>query len=73
MFDNNDPRNVNRYQSVILTARRARELNEGINIPEGMEREKITEIALYEMEEGKLKYTDEELAEDARLAAEKQK
>jgi DNA-directed RNA polymerase omega subunit len=55
---------ANKFQSVILAARRARELNQGIDVTEDMEGRKITSIAIEELESGKLEKEDEEEDED---------
>lgn len=60
MFKNYEPRNVNRYEAVRLAAGRARELNEGVNIPEGQETRKVTMIAMSELESGQLEKEDKE-------------
>jgi DNA-directed RNA polymerase omega subunit len=49
-----DFRKVNRYMGVIMAARRARELNEGVNFTPEMEGHKITTLVLDEYYEGKL-------------------
>ena len=50
----------NKFQSVILAARRARELNQGIDVTQEMEGRKITSIAIEELESGKLKLRPQE-------------
>jgi len=49
-----DFRKVNRYMGVIMAARRARELNDGVNFTPEMEGQKITTLVLDEYYEGKL-------------------
>jgi len=44
----------NKYQRVMLTAKRARELAEGINLTPEMEGTKITTVAMGELEKGLL-------------------
>jgi DNA-directed RNA polymerase omega subunit len=57
---------INKFQSVILAARRARELNQGIDVTQEMEGRKITSIAIEELESGKLEREDEEDLEKQR-------
>jgi DNA-directed RNA polymerase omega subunit len=45
----------NKYQRVMLAARRARELAEGIGLTPEMEGTKITTVAMNELEQGLLK------------------
>jgi DNA-directed RNA polymerase omega subunit len=45
----------NKYQRVMLAARRARELAEGINLQPEMEGAKITTVAMGELDKGMLK------------------
>jgi DNA-directed RNA polymerase omega subunit len=45
----------NKYQRVMLAARRARELAEGIGLTPEMEGTKITTVAMQELEQGLLK------------------
>jgi DNA-directed RNA polymerase omega subunit len=54
-----DKNNNNKYQRVMLAAKRARELAEGIGLQPEMEGKKITTIAMAEMEEGLLKRDDQ--------------
>jgi len=54
-----DFRRVNRYIGVILAAKRARELNEGINFTPEMEGQKVTTVVLNEYYDGKLKIQDD--------------
>jgi len=49
----------NKYQRVMLAARRARELAEGVNLQPEMEGRKITTIAMEELERGVLKREDQ--------------
>jgi DNA-directed RNA polymerase omega subunit len=49
----------NKYQRVMLAAKRARELAEGINLQPEMEGKKITTIAMTELERGELKRDDQ--------------
>ena len=49
----------NKYQRVMLAAKRARELAEGINLQPEMEGRKITTIAMEELEKGILKRDDQ--------------
>jgi DNA-directed RNA polymerase subunit K/omega len=49
----------NKYQRVMLTAKRARELAEGINLAPEMEGKKITTVAMEELERGVLKRDDQ--------------
>ena len=48
----------NKYQRVMLAAKRARELAEGINLQPEMEGRKITTIAMNELDKGLLKRDD---------------
>jgi len=50
----------NKYQRVMLAAKRARELAEGINLQPEMEGRKITTIAMEELERGVLKRDDQQ-------------
>jgi DNA-directed RNA polymerase omega subunit len=65
-----EAKGANKFQSVILAARRARELNQGINVTQEMEGRKITSIAIEELEHGKLKMEDED--EDGEVEAEEE-
>ena len=49
----------NKYQRVMLAAKRARELAEGINLTPDMEGRKITTIAMNELDKGLLKRDDQ--------------
>lgn len=49
----------NKYQRVMLAAKRARELAEGINLLPDMEGRKITTVAMAELERGELKRDDQ--------------
>ena len=49
----------NKYQRVMLAAKRARELAEGINLQPEMEGRKITTIAMTELDKGLLKRDDQ--------------
>jgi DNA-directed RNA polymerase subunit K/omega len=49
----------NKYQRVMLAAKRARELAEGINLQPEMEGKKITTVAMAELERGELKRDDQ--------------
>lgn len=49
----------NKYQRVMLAARRARELAEGINLQPEMEGKKITTVSMEELELGVLKREDQ--------------
>ena len=49
----------NKYQRVMLAAKRARELAEGINLQPEMEGRKITTIAMSELDKGILKRDDQ--------------
>jgi len=49
----------NKYQRVMLTAARARELAEGIGLTPEMEGTKITTVAMNELEKGLLKRDDQ--------------
>lgn len=55
---------MNKYEKVILTSMRARELAEGINVTPEMEGKKITAIAMGELEDGSLAFEDEEDEDD---------
>jgi DNA-directed RNA polymerase subunit K/omega len=57
-----DFRRVNRYLGVIMSARRARELNDGVNFTPEMEGQKITTLVLDEYYDGKLELSAEEHA-----------
>ncbi len=57
----------NKYQRVMLAARRARELAEGINLQPEMEGRKITSVAMDELERGILK-RDDQLADGGAVA-----
>jgi DNA-directed RNA polymerase omega subunit len=61
----------NKYQRVMLAARRARELAEGIGLTPEMEGKKITTVALQELEAGLLKRDDQ--PEDKQASAAKNK
>lgn len=49
----------NKYQRVMLAAKRARELAEGINLLPDMEGKKITTVAMNELERGELLRDDQ--------------
>ena len=49
----------NKYEQVILTAMRARELAEGIDVRGDMEGQKITTIAMKELAAGKLAFAED--------------
>jgi len=49
----------NKYQRVMLAAKRARELAEGVGLQPEMEGKKITTIAMLELEAGVLKRDDQ--------------
>jgi len=49
----------NKYQRVMLAAKRARELAEGINLQPEMDGRKITTIAINELDKGLLKRDDQ--------------
>jgi DNA-directed RNA polymerase omega subunit len=49
----------NKYQRVMLAAKRARELAEGINLQPEMEGKKITTVAMNELDRGELKRDDQ--------------
>ena len=49
----------NKYQRVMLAAKRARELAEGIGLQPEMEGRKITTIAMNELDKGMLKRDDQ--------------
>ncbi len=55
----------NKYQRVMLAAKRARELAEGINLMPEMEGKKITTLAMAELERGELKRDDQVEGEKA--------
>lgn len=50
---------MNKFEQVILTSMRARELAEGINVTPEMEGRKITSIAMDELADGSLKFEEE--------------
>ena len=50
---------MNKFEQVILTSMRARELAEGINVTPEMEGRKITTIAMDELADGSLSFGDE--------------
>lgn len=52
----------NKYQRVMLAAKRARELAEGINLQPDMEGKKITTVAMAELERGELLRDDQRSA-----------
>jgi DNA-directed RNA polymerase subunit K/omega len=54
-----DPSGNNKYQRVMLAAKRARELAEGINLMPEMEGKKITTVAMAELDRGELKRDDQ--------------
>lgn len=54
----------NKFQRVMLAAKRARELAEGINLMPEMEGSKITSVAMSELERGELKRDDQIEAEE---------
>lgn len=58
----------NKYQRVMLAAKRARELAEGIGLQPEMEGRKITTIAMEELEKGMLR-RDDQIADDKAAAA----
>ena len=49
----------NKYQRVMLAAKRARELAEGLGLQPEMEGRKITTIAMNELDKGMLKRDDQ--------------
>lgn len=49
----------NKYQRVMLAAKRARELAEGIGLTPEMEGKKITTVSMEELERGDLKRDDQ--------------
>jgi DNA-directed RNA polymerase subunit K/omega len=49
----------NKYQRVMLAAKRARELAEGINLLPDMEGKKITTVAMNELDRGELLRDDQ--------------
>ncbi|MES2201139.1 MAG: DNA-directed RNA polymerase subunit omega [candidate division FCPU426 bacterium] len=51
---------MNKFEKVILTSMRARELAEGINVTAEMEGRKITSIAMDELGDGSLTFAKEE-------------
>lgn len=55
---------MNKYEKVILTAIRARELSEGINMTPEMEGRKITTIATEELDAGSLSFDEEDDDDD---------
>jgi DNA-directed RNA polymerase subunit K/omega len=55
---------MNKYEKVILTSMRARELSEGINMTPEMEGKKITAIAMDELEDGSLAFDEEDDEDD---------
>ena len=55
----NEERVYNKYERVILTAMRARELAEGIDVSSEMEGQKITSIAMKELKGGKLRFSED--------------
>ena len=55
----------NKYQRVMLAAKRARELAEGINLQPEMEGRKITTIAMAELDKGLLKRDDQKAEGEA--------
>jgi DNA-directed RNA polymerase subunit K/omega len=55
---------MNKYEKVILTSMRARELAEGINVTPEMEGRKITAIAMDELADGSLSFEEEDEDED---------
>jgi len=55
----------NKYQRVMLAAKRARELAEGINLQPEMEGRKITTIAMAELDKGLLKRDDQQAEGEA--------
>ena len=55
----------NKYQRVMLAAKRARELAEGINLTPDMEGRKITTIAMNELDKGLLKRDDQKAEGEA--------
>lgn len=61
MEEKEAPRIMNKYEKVILTAMRARELAEGINVTPEMEGKKITTIAMDELKEGSLSFDEDKV------------
>lgn len=57
---------MNKYEKVILTSMRARELSEGINVTPEMEGRKITAIAMDELADGSLAFEEEDDEDDAK-------
>jgi DNA-directed RNA polymerase subunit K/omega len=57
-------REMNKFEQVILTSMRARELAEGINVTPEMEGRKITTIAMDELNDGSLSFGEEKEGED---------
>jgi DNA-directed RNA polymerase subunit K/omega len=55
---------MNKFEKVILTSMRARELAEGINMTPEMEGRKITAIAMDELADGSLAFDEEDDDED---------
>jgi DNA-directed RNA polymerase subunit K/omega len=51
---------LNKFEQVIITSMRARQLSEGVNVTPEMEGRKITAIAVGELEDGSLSFEDEE-------------
>ena len=47
---------MNKFEQVIVTAVRARQLAEGVEVKPGQEGRKITTVALEELERGELKF-----------------
>jgi DNA-directed RNA polymerase subunit K/omega len=52
-------KDLNKFEQVILTSMRARELAEGINVTPEMEGRKITTIAMDELADGSLSFAEE--------------
>ena len=52
-------KDLNKFEQVILTSMRARELAEGINVTPEMEGRKITTIAMDELADGSLSFGEE--------------
>ena len=55
---------MNKFEKVILTSMRARELAEGINMTPEMEGRKITAIAMDELADGSLAFEEEDDEDD---------
>lgn len=55
---------MNKYEKVIVTSIRARQLAEGINVTPEMEGRKITAIAMDELADGSLSIDDEDDDDD---------